>query len=274
MSFGLDEDEGTLWQTGNNIMANKDTAILNKGLYKYSDSPSSRGPFIATKNLDASVKCDEDIPTSCVLDGERKQIMNVLGTGGIGTKLSFRALTFKDGRGFDCGGFLILGGAVEVTLCRFINCEATIEYNSAAGWGGGGAIFMINGEIERGVKAGATQQLVLCLTSLSLASLLTVIPYMLGDWTDLIDLKIYATEFEGNKAKDGGGNDIFRGGGTVSIYSNGPTYETGCPSPYEKNTPINGERPRSSFNHTRETYPPSLPFLRSSLLFPISQGPS
>lgn len=96
----------------------------------------STSSMLFSKTVSGSIQCALDT-ASCVLDGQSsRRVINVKGTGG--QTLSFRGLTFKDGKTDYGGGLYINTGAiVNILLCIFSSCRATTG-------NGGGAIYLGN----------------------------------------------------------------------------------------------------------------------------------
>jgi hypothetical protein len=132
----MDSFFNTVSSYGNSIMANGDTTVLAVGSYKCSEGTCEDSDnMLFTNELNGEVKCQED-NTSCVLNGENEvRLVKMQGTNR-GT-LILRALSFKDGEAGRGGGVSIESGAiVDIELCVFSHCKATIDSS------GGGAIYL------------------------------------------------------------------------------------------------------------------------------------
>jgi hypothetical protein len=144
--------------TGNSIMGNGDTTILDVGPYKCSQGTCAGSEnMLWLFNLYGEVKCVED-NASCVLDGENERRGMKVGGTGVGT-LILRALTFDKGyaRLSQGGGVNILQGAtVDLKLLVFSNNRATSsDFGGGAiiVWGYGGTTVNIYGTSFHGNTA-------------------------------------------------------------------------------------------------------------------------
>ncbi|GMH82099.1 hypothetical protein TrST_g9744 [Triparma strigata] len=197
------QDRG-LVKTGNSIMIPGNSVELAVGEYMCSDGGedcySTSWDMLVMTNLNGEVKCTVDIAT-CVIDGvSRERTLRVVGTDA--SKLSVRAITFRNGHAFNGAGLHISDGAmVDILICYFVSCHAGCD-NANCGGGGGGAIYV---DGSNGNPAPNT-------------------------------VNVYGTSFTYNTATIGEGQDIWltnSGGPVITIHKT-------CPEPYNSNTPTIG----------------------------------
>ncbi|GMI32159.1 hypothetical protein TrCOL_g6757 [Triparma columacea] len=140
--FNLVSSYSSSWSTstntGNNLMANGDSAVLSTVTFKCSDGTCADSErMLYSDDSFGEVRCSSDDAT-CVIDGEeQRRVIHVSGTGS--GKVTIRAITIQNGHAQYSGGGIYAStmAAVDVKLCLFINCQST----STSSYYGGGAIY-------------------------------------------------------------------------------------------------------------------------------------
>ena len=143
-----------MYNTGNNIVSNGDVVKVAEGTYQCDEigsncafSYADYGKMFCLDELSISIECAND-SADCVLDGQSsRRVIQVVGTGGIGQKVTLRALNIRRGAyPYSSGGGATFhsGAIVDIILCIFSNCRSIGSSSSSRG----GALYIYDSIIN------------------------------------------------------------------------------------------------------------------------------